>query len=238
MSPMRALLIVLALAACSKTPAAGTERGPCQGDHTCTGGLVCLSDLCVRPPAGDCAQVADAFASIQLGNYADKDKRGPVVADLRAKCTAEQLSVDDAKCLTSAKSKFEMSRCPHPILPELVELAQDKGGCKVVGARMEQLAKLEMSKDPNDPMAKMMPQLIEAVIASCNEDGWPDDVKGCIAGASDSDPSIAQRCVEKMPKPVQDKFMKRMQTIVEKAMDSGGPPIAPPPAPAPVAPPQ
>jgi hypothetical protein len=34
-------------------PAPGTERGPCYGNGTCNAGLVCLSELCVRPAAGD-----------------------------------------------------------------------------------------------------------------------------------------------------------------------------------------
>lgn len=241
---MRAWAWALVLfVACSKQSApTGTERGPCTSDHTCSGGLVCLSDLCVRPPAGDCSQVAEALASVKLGNYASADQRGPLVASLRDQCSREELSVDDAKCITAAKSKFEMSRCAKPLLPELIAMKNDKGGCKTVGARMEEMAKTEMSKDPSDPMSKMMPQLIEAVIASCNEDGWPDDVKGCIATADASNSHAAESCIEKMPSDVRDKFMKRIQTIMEGAMKDGAaqtpttPPAAMPPPTAPTTP--
>src|SRR5215510_2194065 len=130
---MRALVVVAAaLVACSHSPAAGTERGPCKSDHSCDSGLVCLSDLCVRPAPADCGPVAEALASAKLGNYATPAERAPVIAEMRAACTKERLSTYDAKCLTAARSRFEMSRCPHPLLPELIALAKDKGGCKSV----------------------------------------------------------------------------------------------------------
>lgn len=238
---MRALLIFGlfggVLAACSTSaPPVGTERGACASDHTCSGGLVCLSDLCVRPPAGDCSQVAEALASVKLGNYATPEARAPVVSEIRTKCDHERISVDDAKCLTAAKSKYEMARCPHPLLPELVELGKDTGGCKAVGARMEEMSRAEMSKDPNDPIAKLLPQLVEAVIASCDQDGWPPEVKDCIAHADASDSHAADRCIERMPPATRDKFMKRIQTILDGATKQPPPPPPPAALPPPTAP--
>ncbi len=32
----------------SYAPKTGTERGPCYGNGTCNGGLVCLSEVCVK----------------------------------------------------------------------------------------------------------------------------------------------------------------------------------------------
>ncbi len=234
---MRVLLLFgLLAAACSKSAGdPGAERGPCKSDHTCSGGLVCLSETCVRPPAGDCAQVAEALASVKLGNYADKDKRAAMIGELRARCDQEQLSIDEAMCLTSAKSKFEMSKCPKPLLPELAELAKDKGGCKAVGAKMEELAKTEMAKEPNDPMNKLLPDIVDAVVRSCAEDEWPDDVKSCMLAASATDTHAADTCIAKMPAAVKDKFMKRIETIVDKLSQSGGPPPPPPSMPPPSA---
>jgi len=77
------LAAILVLAACSDddkndgnnqpTPdlgkAAGTEGGPCYGNKTCNKGLVCLSDLCVRP--------ADAGGGKKDGKVVKKD--GPAV---------------------------------------------------------------------------------------------------------------------------------------------------------------
>jgi hypothetical protein len=241
MSPMRVLTIAVLVAACSKSAGTpGTERGPCKSDHACEGGLVCLSDLCVRPPAGDCAQVAEALASVTLGNYAEKDARAKRVAELRAQCDRAELSVDDALCLTSAKSKYAMAKCPKPLLPELAALAKDQGGCTAVGAKMEALAKVEIAKDPNDPMTKLLPDILAAVVASCQEDEWPDDVKDCLVSAEPTDTHAADRCIEKMTPAVKDKFMKRIEAIVEKTVQSGAAMPPPPPAatmPAPTAPP-
>ena len=55
------------------------------------------------------------------------------------------------------------------------------------------------AKDPNDPMNKILPDLVEAVIASCKDDAWPDEVKACISSASGTDPKAADTCIEKMP---------------------------------------
>jgi hypothetical protein len=41
------------LGGCGSGPAAGTERGLCLAGGGCGSGLVCLSDVCVRPAAGD-----------------------------------------------------------------------------------------------------------------------------------------------------------------------------------------
>lgn len=226
-----AILMVLAAACREPKPPEGLERGDCKADKSCEGGLICLSNTCVRPPGGDCSKVAESLASVKLGNYAEKSERTKLVADLRAQCDAAELSVDEATCLTSAKSKYEMSKCPKPILPELQDLAKDKGGCKAVGARMEDMAKSEMSKNPNDPMNKMLPDLIQAVITSCDEDAWPADVKDCLLAASPSDSRAANTCLEKMPHDVQEKFMKRMEGILEKAMQETPPPAMPPPGP-------
>jgi hypothetical protein len=44
-----AVSLAAVAAACNPSPPRGGERGPCFGNRTCDPGLVCLSDLCVRP---------------------------------------------------------------------------------------------------------------------------------------------------------------------------------------------
>jgi hypothetical protein len=218
------------VAACRRSqPDPGTERGPCKDDHTCQNGLVCLSDLCVRPPAGDCGKVAEALAAVQLGPGGDAAKRASAVAALRAQCESQQLSIDDATCLTSAKGKVAMAKCPHPLLPELVELAADKTGCKAVGVRLEELTRIELERTPDDLMAKLLPKLGAAVSASCAEDGWNDAAKTCFAQATDDDPSLVQHCLDQLTSSAQEKFMKRMGTLVGDV----APPLPPPDVPAP-----
>jgi hypothetical protein len=225
---IRALVVAsIALSACGRAqPDPGTERGPCKDDHTCASGLMCLSDLCVRPPGGDCGKVADALAAVPLGSGGGTDAKR--VASLRAQCEAEQLSIDDATCLTSAKGVVAMSKCPHPILPELKDLAADKTGCKAVGARFDELSRIELAKTPDEIMAKLLPKLGAAVVASCTEDGWNDAAKTCFQQATDDDPSVVERCLDQLTSTAQEKFMKRMSGLVG---DVTPPDVAPAPAP-------
>jgi hypothetical protein len=247
----RALVALLMVAACGRAqPDPGAERGPCKDDHTCSNGLVCLSDLCVRPPAGDCGKVAEALAAVQLsGASPDAAEKAAAVASLRSQCESEQLSIDDATCLTSAKGAVAMSKCAHPILPELVELANDKSGCKAVGRRLEELTRAELAKTPDDLMQKLLPKLGAAVVASCNEDGWNDGAKNCFASAADDDPNVVQRCLDQLTSTAQEKFMNRMSTLVgdlpapptppsDMAIPPPDEPSAPAPGPTPVLPAQ
>src|SRR5437764_14797354 len=110
------LVAALTALACTKSsgsdaPAAGKERGACYGNHTCDQGLQCLSDLCVRPPPADCAKVADKLASYRVGNYAPRDQRDQMVADLTMKCTNAQLSADDGKCILHANTRYHIAPC-------------------------------------------------------------------------------------------------------------------------------
>src|SRR4051812_45288828 len=66
--------------------ALGKERADCRADKTCDPGLLCLSNLCVRPPPADCQVVADQLASLDLGNYAEPEERAPVVAKYKGQC--------------------------------------------------------------------------------------------------------------------------------------------------------
>lgn len=117
---MKGWFLVLALvAACGSSKSAGsdgTERGACYGNGTCNTGLTCLSNRCVRTPGADCDAVAEALASIELGNYAPKDQRAPRVTALAAICRTQNLSKDDGACILTAHTKDELALCPKPMI--------------------------------------------------------------------------------------------------------------------------
>jgi hypothetical protein len=118
-SMSRVIVIVAALAAgCAKRPdpSPGTERGACYGNGTCNDGLLCLSARCVRPPPADCAAVAEAVASLELGTYAAREGRAPRVAELADRCRAEHVSQDEGACLIAATTVVEATFCPKPLL--------------------------------------------------------------------------------------------------------------------------
>jgi hypothetical protein len=112
-----ALALVLAGAGCAQeAPAAGTERGPCYGNGTCNEGMLCLSNHCVRPPPADCALVAEAVASLELGNYAPREERAGRVVALAAACREQHVSKDEGACLLGATTVLEATYCPKPLI--------------------------------------------------------------------------------------------------------------------------
>lgn len=114
------LVAALIAGACAKdpssaTPAAGSERGACYGNGTCNDGLVCLSDLCVRPPPADCVQVARKVGYLTLSNYTPKEQREAFEGRAVAACKSLHLSRDEGNCILRARSRQELAGCPKPL---------------------------------------------------------------------------------------------------------------------------
>jgi len=227
---MIVVIAALAAASCTRTPAAGTERGPCKTGNTCDPGLSCLSDLCVRPPPADCGAVAESLASITVGNYAPRDQRDKAVADLRTRCEQAKLTADEGKCILAAKGRFALSKCPRPLLPGLADLARDPSGCRAVAAHMEEIGKAQLtSADPS--MQALLPKLVEVVESSCTDDAWSDEVKGCLIEASPQVKTSVDECMKKMSSTQRDGFQRRVMELVQSTMaaqQGGGAPKPPP----------
>jgi hypothetical protein len=109
-------MLYLVVAGCQRDHTAdrlivGVERSSCRPDRTCDPGLVCLSDLCVRPPPADCDAVAEQLASIDLGNYAEPEDRAPVVARYAAACAAALITRREAHCIDLARDRSSAALC-------------------------------------------------------------------------------------------------------------------------------
>lgn len=114
------LVLVVAIGGCKKDGGAGSgkegsERGACYGNGTCNDGLVCLSNLCVRPPGADCDKVAEKLGGLLLGNYSPRAERDAFLATTRAECTAAALTKEEGDCLLGAAHRNALSRCPKVI---------------------------------------------------------------------------------------------------------------------------
>jgi hypothetical protein len=75
------ILLALLAAACgggSSSAPAGTETGPCYPNGTCNAGLLCLSNLCVRPGDGG---IPDAGPPDGPADAASPDGAGPDLAN-------------------------------------------------------------------------------------------------------------------------------------------------------------
>ncbi len=206
----------LLAAACQKeAPAAGAsvangkERGDCRPDKTCDTGLLCLSNLCVRPPPADCAQVAETLASIDLGNYAVPEDRAPVVATYKATCERVYVTKEEGACLDKVRDKWSAGQCAPRMFPELA--STNGGDCAKVAAKIRASMAQQSAAFQNDPrMSQWFEMTIKIVQQSCEEDRWPEPVKQCALAANPNDPNTLQTCNQKMPPALQQKLQERM----------------------------
>ncbi|MCX5748478.1 MAG: hypothetical protein NT062_39005, partial [Proteobacteria bacterium] len=120
--------------------ALGVERADCRPDHTCDTGLLCLSNLCVRPPAADCALLGETLASLELGNYAPREQRNALVADKRTRCEREHVTKDEQKCVDDAHAdKWAIAKCVPRLFPEMQPGKGAAGDCELVVAKIKQM---------------------------------------------------------------------------------------------------
>src|SRR5262245_36182171 len=128
MKRMIVVLVVLSIAGCRSQAdsggggggggggaAAGKERGPCYGNGTCDQGLVCLSQLCVRPAGADCAKVAEHLGSLLLGNYAPREERAAFLTSTQDECVKMQLTKEEGDCILRSEGKQAIGGCPRPL---------------------------------------------------------------------------------------------------------------------------
>ncbi len=162
-----AVFLILAVGCQGGSPRVGTEKGGCYGNKTCNAGLVCLSDVCVKPagtptvptaPLGDPsareAEIAERAHAAKveqerlLRETSDwKAQMDAVASELRTteeeteRLTAELARTQDANELARLRSRIEESRRRRAEIEERrkkVEQARP-----VVRARCA---------DPNDPL--------------------------------------------------------------------------------------
>jgi hypothetical protein len=215
----RLALVVMVLAiGCSKghgTP--GKERGDCRsGDKDkCDPGLLCLSNLCVRPPAADCTAVSETLASLDLGNYAEPEERAPVVATYKAACEKAYVSKEEGECLDKAHDKWTAGQCAPRMFPEMTA----KGGdCKQVVAKVEAAMRTQVDAG-NAQMKQWLETTTKVIAESCEQDAWPDALKKCIL-MSQSTPGVdaMQTCNQQFPPALQSKLQERLQTAMREQM--------------------
>jgi hypothetical protein len=200
-----ALVALVFLLACQRDRT-GHERGDCRPGHTCDPGLVCQSDLCVRPPAADCDAVAELLATGELGNYAEVDQRAPVIAKQRAACEAEHVSKDEAACLEKAADKWAQAAC----VPRMFPAAQGATAeCTAIVLKVRALIAPQVAQVGSDA-ARMIDKMMPVMQRSCEHDGWPADVKQCILATAPGDLTAMQLCATLMPKSLQDRLRQQM----------------------------
>lgn len=210
-------LVILVVAACARDDrgSAGKERGACRtgSASACDPGLLCLSDVCVRPPPADCASVGETLASFDLGNYAEPEERAPVVAQYKAACEKASVTKDEGACLDKAKDKWSAAQCAPRMFPELA--STNRGDCAQVVAKID--AALKASAQQGNPQLASWSQTISRVLKeSCEQDAWPDAMKKCVLTAEIAQGADAmQACNQQMPPALQTKLQQRLSAAMQ-----------------------
>jgi hypothetical protein len=217
---LRLGLVVILLAGCARGGHGeqGKERGDCRAGsaNMCDPGLLCLSNLCVRPPPADCTVVADQLASMDLGNYAEPEERAPIVAKYKAACDKAHVSKEEGECLDKAKDKWSAAQCATRMFPELA--SNNSGDCKKVVAKLEAAMRTAQEGSAETPQLAQWQQTIARVMKeSCEQDAWPDAMKQCVLLAEVKQGADAmQTCNQQMPPALQTKLSQRLQTAMQE----------------------
>lgn len=204
--------LVVAFTACRGDPPAaqpGTERAACRAGSAerCDPGLSCLSELCVRAPAGDCQAVAETFTSFDLGNYAEPEARAPVVANYKATCEQVAITAQEADCIDKARDRWAASNCARRMVPQLGGTAD----CPKVRAKVEASYGAQAATFRSDPtMSKWFDLTMQVVQQACQQDFWPESLKTCILAVESTGGDALQRCNQNMPPELQKKMQARM----------------------------
>jgi hypothetical protein len=194
----------------------GTERADCRaGSNSCDTGMLCLSNVCVRPPAAACKDVAEGLASLDLGNYAEAEERAPVVAKYQTACEKARVSKEEGECLDKATDKWTAGQCVPRMFPEMA--SSNNGDCKKVVARIESALKGQVQGLENPQMKQWYETTLKVMEQSCVEDSWPDGLKKCIL-TTEAAPGqdTMQQCNQQMPPALQTKFQQRLTSAMQQ----------------------
>ena len=200
-------------------PALGKERADCRPDKSCDPGLMCLSNLCVRPPPADCGLVAEGLASMDLGNYAEPEERAPVVAAYKASCEKAHVTKEQGACFEKATDKTAAMMCA-PFMFAATKVpgagpAVGGGDCPKVIARIRQTMQSQLNQVTDPQTLQMMNKAMTVMQESCELDGWPEALKTCIMSAGDGTDAMSQ-CNQQMPPDIQQKMTDRMMKMMQQ----------------------
>lgn len=197
----------------SDRSALGKERNDCRADKTCDPGLLCLSNLCVKPPAADCTKVGELLASFELGNYAEPEQRAPTVAKHEAACEKVYVTEKEGDCLAKVRDREAAVACVPRLFPDVPK--PTTGECAQVAVAVRtQISRQMPSTDPRANAT--VNAMVAAVHASCEEDGWPKAAIDCYLNGSGID--VIQACESAMSPSLQQKLRDRVLQAVQASM--------------------
>ncbi len=215
-----ALLVAVSLLGCQhnrdvgddRPVVTGKERTDCRADKTCDPGLLCLSNLCVRPPPADCQVVADELASLDLGNYAEPEERAPVVAKYKGQCETLYVSKEEGVCLEKAHDKWAAAQCTARLYPELAT-----NDCAQVGEKTR-ASVARQYRNAGDQYKIYVDAMAKGALQSCTEDKWSAELTKCVLGADPNTNVYSYGpCQTQLGNELMQKMQARYQQLLQQA---------------------
>jgi len=209
-----------AASASAKSPGVelGHERGDCRPDKTCDTGLLCLSNVCVKPPGANCRLVGELLASVDLGNYAEPEERAPVVESYRMQCENLSLTKEEGECLMKVKAndRWAAAQCAPRLFPNLASPSSGND-CALVADKVKSFIEKSASYVNNVQMKPWFDTTIRVMREACEQDGWPAVLTKCIlSNPAPQNPAYFQTCQKDMPPQLQQKLQQRMSEAYQK----------------------
>jgi hypothetical protein len=193
----------------------GQERGECRPDKTCDANLLCLSNLCVRPPAADCGPIAEDLTSMDLGNYAEPETREPVVAKYKAQCEQAMITKEEGACLDKTRDKWAAAQCAPRLFPELAS-SGDTGQCAAIAQKVAAGMQKQVNYGNNPQMKSWFDITIRVFQESCEQDKWPDTLKRCaLASDMSQNPMGMTGCEKEIPPGATQKMQQRLSQAMQ-----------------------
>nr|HEX4317072.1 hypothetical protein [Kofleriaceae bacterium] len=178
----------------SRLAAACIAVAACQSGTATGGGSSATAEPSPAFAVG-CDGVADALATIVLGDYAVDAKRGHVIARELAACTAANLTRDQMSCAMAAQTRDAVAACAPSLALDV--------DCGLVIDRVRAAAKRPPTMDAE--LAAQLERGFQIMRVACDEDDWPISIKQCIVDARS-----LEACAAKMPKDLQKKLADRV----------------------------
>ncbi|MBL0212359.1 MAG: hypothetical protein IPQ07_00480 [Myxococcales bacterium] len=222
----RLACLLIALAACG-----GSSRPVAQhaapGDGTCHEAGGCEAKLETEPkfllpdedhpapqepslvPAetreASCTDVATNLASIELGNYAEDGKLGPLVSRYRSSCAKLKLSRDERQCVFEATDRPTVTWCAQRMMPGAAVAVVEARECPEIAEQMR-------SRMNAQPGQELWPKQLAAMQRSCEQDRWTIPFRDCVRSVP-FPTYITAYCGNAAPAPLRRKLEDRLAQI-------------------------
>lgn len=166
-----------------------------------------------RPPstgAGEasCDDVATNLAAIDLGNHADEEELGPLLAKYKSSCTKHELSQDERDCMFEATDHPTVSWCAPRMTPGAAVAVVPPRDCPDAVRQLRLQAAAAQGPQPN----RIYEKQIAVVQTSCEQDRWTLAFRDCVRSVPYPG-YVTAYCAGAGPAPLRRKLDDRLAAV-------------------------